>query len=107
MPKGSWKEFDDSPAMSRPNSLASDLPQNQQKVRVQRMRVGKSGKTVTLITGLKIDQIQAKEILKTLKTQCGTGGTLKDDSIELQGDKVDAVIKFLELLGYRPKKIGG
>ena len=82
------------------------MPRNQQQVRVQRSKSGKKGKMVTAINGLTIPEAEAKTLLKQLKTSGGTGGTLKDGVIELQGDQVAAVLTALEQKGFRPKQAG-
>ena len=46
-------------------------------------------------------------LLKLLKTKLGTGGTLKDDTIEIQGDHRDQIVEILTGLGYKAKKSGG
>jgi len=79
----------------------------QQRVRVQRTKAGKGGKLVTAITGLEIPEAEARALLKTLKASAGTGGTLKDGVIELQGDQVAPALAALEQAGFRPKQAGG
>ena len=108
MAKGGWQEF------SRPESLARGggaapqaTPKAQQRVRVQRTKAGKGGKLVTAISGLEAPDAELKALLKTLKARAGTGGTLKDGLIELQGDQVAAALEALEQAGYRPKQAGG
>ena len=111
--KGDWQEFGSSPASTaRPSSGASaaggaTTPKAQQKVRVQRTKAGKGGKLVTAITGLDIPETEARALLKTLKASSGTGGTLKDGVIELQGDQVASALAALEKEGFRPKQAGG
>ncbi len=106
MPKGSWREFND-PSTSKPNFPPLNTDRAELNVRVQKTRGGKSGKTVTVITGLQLEPDQARTLLKKLKANCGTGGTIKLDSLELQGDQVSAVIELLKSEGYCPKKSGG
>ena len=106
MPKGSWREFNHPPT-SNPNRSPLNADKAELNVRVQKTRGGKGGKTVTVITGLQLGQDQARTLLKKLKATCGTGGTIKLDSLELQGDQVSAVIQFLKSEGYSPKKSGG
>jgi len=108
MAKGGWQEF------SRPESLARSpgpgpgaTPKAQQRVRVQRTKAGKGGKLVTAISGLEAPEAELKALLKTLKARAGTGGTLKEGLIELQGDQVAAALAALEQAGYRPKQAGG
>ena len=107
MAKGSWREFGDSPATSRPDQSLLSIPKSARHVRVQRTRGGKSGKTVTLITGLELNASDLKLLLKKLKVACGTGGTVKADLLELQGDQLQGVIDLLTREGFAPKKSGG
>ena len=109
MPKGSWKEFDQDQVKpisasfgQEPLSLKRD-----QNVRVSKTRAGKKGKLVTEIHGLRLSSSQAKDLLRALKASCGTGGTVKDNIFELQGDQVRHVFEYLQEQGYRPKKSGG
>lgn len=107
--KGGWQEFggfSNGAAQARPAAAAA-IPKAQQRVRVQRTRAGKGGKLVTAITGLEAPEAELKALLKQLKAAAGTGGTLKDGLIELQGDQVGAALAALEAAGYRPKQAGG
>jgi translation initiation factor 1 len=106
--QGGWREFPRPESMARPASPASgSTPKAQQRVRVQRTKAGKGGKTVTVITGLEIAESEALALLKTLKARVGTGGAMKEGLIELQGDQVAAVLAELEKAGFRPKQAGG
>jgi translation initiation factor 1 len=111
--KGGWQEFSGSAASTaRPSAGPSaaggaTTPKAQQKVRVQRTKAGKGGKLVTAITGLEIPEVEARALLKTLKASSGTGGSLKDGVIELQGDQVAPALAALEKEGFRPKQAGG
>lgn len=91
-------------ATERPNQ---ELPPNQQNVRVQATRAGRKGKTVTVITGFHSKPETLTALLKQLKTQCGTGGTLKDNEIEIQGDHKQKILDILIKLGYKAKISGG
>lgn len=91
-------------AFERP---VQELPPNQQNIRVQATRKGKGGKTVTVITGFQAKPETLAELLKKLKTQCGTGGTLKDNEIEIQGDHTQKLVELLTQMGYKAKKSGG
>jgi translation initiation factor 1 len=108
--KGGWQEFS-SPglpaAQQRPAAGAPGVAKAQQQVRVQRTKTGRGGKLVTAITGLQAPETELKALLKQLKAAAGTGGTLKDGLIELQGDQVAAALTALEAAGYRPKQAGG
>lgn len=76
-------------------------------VRLQRQTKGRKGKGVTLISGLPLNQDELKNLAKTLKQKCGSGGSLKDGIIEIQGDQRDLLEKELTRLGYRVKRAGG
>lgn len=107
--KGGWQEFSReaalAPGLARPAAPAT--PKAQRRVRVQRTKAGKGGKLVTAITGLELPEPEARELLKALKASCGTGGSLKDGVIELQGDQVAPALAALEREGFRPKQAGG
>ncbi len=110
MAKGGWQEFSRPESLERGAANGSDgepAPKAQQRVRVQRTKAGKGGKLVTAITGLEASDAELKALLKQLKAAAGTGGTLKDGVIELQGDQVAAALAALEGVGYRPKQAGG
>jgi len=76
-------------------------------VRVGRETKGRKGKGVTVITGLKINEIELKFLAKDLKQKCGTGGTAKDGVIEIQGDQRDKMVEELQARGYTVKRVGG
>jgi translation initiation factor 1 len=109
--KGDWREFDQPGETSArrgiPAETASSRPPSLRQVRVQRTRAGRGGRTVTVVTGLEMDEREARTLLKRLKAQCGSGGTVRDGVIELQGDQVQAAIRALEGLGFRPRQAGG
>ena len=110
MAKGGWQEFSRPESLQRGTTGGADggtMPRAQQRVRVQRTKAGKGGKLVTAITGLEAPEAELKALLKQLKATCGTGGTLKEGVIELQGDQVAPALKALEGAGYRPKQAGG
>ncbi|MFO0075889.1 MAG: translation initiation factor, partial [Cyanobacteriota bacterium] len=75
--KGGWQEVPRSESLARPAAPPPATPRAQQRVRVQRTRAGKGGKTVTLISGLEVPQAEALALLKQLKASAGTGGALK------------------------------
>jgi len=74
-------------------------------VRLERKKRG--GKSVTVIEGLRIPEKEREMLLRKLKTGLGTGGALKDASLEIQGDHRDALIAALTKMGYSPKCSGG
>ena len=73
-------------------------------VRIFRERAGRGGKTVTVVRGLPGD---ATALLGELRRLCGTGGTLRDGALELQGDHRERVAAHLRGLGHRVKLAGG
>ncbi|MDA8155067.1 MAG: translation initiation factor [Actinomycetota bacterium] len=70
-------------------------------------RKGRGGKTVTVIDGLRMPMGKMDELLKQLKSRLGTGGTVKDESLEIQGDHRDKIIVELSGMGFAPKRSGG
>jgi translation initiation factor 1 len=76
-------------------------------VRVSRQTKGRGGKSVTLIQGLALDPVALALLGKQLRTACGSGGTVKDGVIEVQGDHCDLVMEELRKQGHQPKRAGG
>jgi translation initiation factor 1 len=76
-------------------------------VRVRRETGGRGGKTVTAIYGVALAGEPLKELAGALTRLCGTGGTVKDGTIEIQGDHRDRVVAALEQRGYAVKLAGG
>ena len=85
----------------------TNLPPSQQKATVRLDRKGRGGKSVTVIEGLRMPQKEREALLKQLKSKLGTGGTVKDTCLEIQGDYCDALMAALEKLGYPTKRSGG
>jgi translation initiation factor 1 len=76
-------------------------------VRLLRDRKSRGGKTVTLITGLSGTPAALAALASDLKRLCGTGGTLRGDVLELQGDFRERLRAELERRGYTVKVAGG
>ena len=76
-------------------------------VRVGRESKGRKGKGVTLVTGVPLSAAELKQLARELKQKCGTGGTLKDGVIEIQGDHRDTLIELLQAKGWPVKRAGG
>jgi translation initiation factor 1 len=76
-------------------------------VRVGREVKGRAGKGVTVVTGLPLAAAEIESLATRLKKRCGTGGTVRDGAIEIQGDHRDAVVAELAKLGWPAKKSGG
>ena len=76
-------------------------------VRVMRDRKQRGGKTVTVINGVIGSEAELTALAQQLKKLCGSGGTVKDGNIEIQGDHCDKVIAKLTASGYKVKRAGG
>jgi translation initiation factor 1 len=76
-------------------------------VRVFRETKGRGGKSVTVIKGVALKPDELAQLGKQLKTMCGSGGTVKDGVIEVQGDHCDRVIETLKGQGWNVKRAGG
>ena len=77
------------------------------RVRVARETQGRGGKAVTVVRGLPLDAAALAQMGKQLKAACGSGGTVKDGVIEVQGDHCDQVLALLQAQGYAAKRAGG
>jgi translation initiation factor 1 len=105
-----YREFGDnnSPALERSTERPTqELPPEKQNLRVQATRAGRKGKTVTVISGFQTKPETLQALVKQLKTQCGTGGTVKDNEIEIQGEHKQKILEILTKLGYKAKISGG
>ncbi|MBI9050449.1 MAG: translation initiation factor Sui1 [Anaerolineaceae bacterium] len=76
-------------------------------VRLERQSKGRKGKPVTLIRGVTLADDELKLLLRELKQICGSGGTLKDDVLEIQGDHRDRLAEILKKKGFKIKIVGG
>jgi translation initiation factor 1 len=83
------------------------MPTGDGAVRVSRRTKGRGGKTVTLVEGLALDSVALALLGKQLRTACGSGGTVKDGVIEVQGDHCEMVLAALIKGGHRAKRVGG
>lgn len=77
-----------------------DLPPGQQTLKLQSSRKGRKGKTVTIISGFQAKPETLTSLLKQLKALCGAGGTVKDMTLEIQGDHREKLTQKLAQLGY-------
>lgn len=76
-------------------------------VRVSRLTKGRGGKAVTIVKGVLVDAAALADLGKQLKAACGTGGTVKDGVIEVQGEHIERVMQILKAQGYTVKRAGG
>ncbi|MEG5135568.1 MULTISPECIES: translation initiation factor [unclassified Microcoleus] len=102
-----YSEFgntDNSAAMQRGTP---EVAPNQQNLKVEASRKGRGGKTVTVISGFQGKPEILADLAKQLKAQCGTGGTVKDNEIEIQGEHKQKIAEILKKMGYKAKISGG
>ena len=90
---------------SAPQGLA--LSPTQQTAFLHRASKGRGGKVVTLVKNLHLSPDNYKTLAKHLKQACGSGGTVKDGVIEIQGDHRETIAAALQDLGYKTKMAGG
>lgn len=91
-----------------PSETINTKTQNKKiTLKVGRETAGYKGKGITTIFDTPLDEAALLSLAATLKQKCGTGGTVKNDRIEIQGDQRERVIKELEKLGYQVKRAGG
>lgn len=100
------------PACGRPSSgcvcrIKDNVPKGDGTVRVSRETKGRKGKGVTIITGVPLGQDGLANLARQLKQRCGSGGTVKNGTIEIQGDHRDLLVEELKKHGYQVKRAGG
>ncbi|HQX17282.1 MAG TPA: hypothetical protein PLA27_12720 [Anaerolineales bacterium] len=83
------------------------VPRQQQTIYLHRESAGRGGKAVTLVKNLVLSAEEVKSLAKRLKQECGTGGTVKDGVIEIQGEHREKIAALLSKLGYKVKIAGG
>ena len=76
-------------------------------VRIRREVKGRKGKTATVIIGLPLDDNDLKQFAKKLKQRCGTGGSVKEGAIIIQGDHRNTILDEIKKKGYKAKLVGG
>lgn len=90
------------------NSAPVKPPKNRGRVDIKRTTAHRGGKTVTLVTGfVGIGLPEKEQLAKQMQKACGTGGTVKEGNIEIQGDQRTEVARILTEAGFRPVFAGG
>ena len=98
---------------SQPTEAAPERPAAKEPakrpvtLKVGRETAGRRGKGVTTVFDLPLDDDGVRELAAILKRRCGTGGTVKDGRIKIQGDQRERIVAELERLGYKVKRVGG
>lgn len=92
-----------------PANPAAAIPTRQLNtpVRVWLEKNGRGGKTVSVIKGIMSPPAGKEALVKLLKTRLGTGGAVKEDDVEIQGDHREKIVAILNELGYKAKSAGG
>jgi translation initiation factor 1 len=95
--------------MSKPvkQPAQKPAPAGPPRIRVARETAGRSGKGVTVVTGLPLSGEALEQLAGQLKRSCGAGGAVRDGRIEIQGEQRDRVVAELMKLGYDAKRAGG
>lgn len=94
----------EAPSASQPLKEPAKKPVT---LKVGRETAGRRGKGVTTVFDLPLNDDAVRELAALLKQRCGTGGTVKNGRIEIQGDQRERIVAELEKLGYKVKRVGG
>ncbi len=97
----------DAAAAARAAARAQAAPAGPARVRVSREVAGRSGKGVSVISGLPLAPAALEELGTRLKKLCGAGGSVHDGRIEIQGEHRDRLVSELQRLGFDAKRSGG
>src|SRR5574338_579006 len=91
---------------AKPSNIKS-LPPQQQMIYLHRDSKGRGGSTVTLVKKLVLSDDDMRDLAKKLKQLCGSGGTVKEGVIEIQGEHRQKIAEALQKMGYKVKIAGG
>lgn len=89
------------------NEKMETLPNDKQNLSIHLEKKHRGGKTVSIVKNFLGDTSDLAELGKLLKTKCGTGGSVKDGEIIIQGDFRKKISEILKNLGYKTKQVGG
>ena len=91
-----------------PPNVSKAAPKNRGRADIIRQTAGRGGKTVTVVKGfIGIGLVEKEQLAKAMQRACGTGGTVKNGQIEIQGDKRAEVARILAEANFRPVFAGG
>jgi translation initiation factor 1 len=103
-----WSSEEGDQRRKKENTASTkSLPQQQQTIYLHRESSGRGGKAVSLVKNLVLSADELKSLAKKLKQECGSGGTIKDGVIEIQGEHREKIADVLRKLGYKVKVAGG
>ncbi|KAB1064313.1 translation initiation factor [Salibacter halophilus] len=89
------------------DGVEETLPPEEQNLKVRIEKKGRGGKTAVVVKGFIGSEDDLKDLAKTIKTKCGTGGSAKDGEIIIQGEMRNKVLEVLQKEGYNAKQAGG
>jgi translation initiation factor 1 len=89
------------------SASVKSLPPHQQTAYLHHESKGRGGSVVTLVKNLVLSELDMKTLAKKLKTVCGSGGTVKNGMIEIQGEHREKIALTLKKMGYKVKIAGG
>jgi translation initiation factor 1 len=96
------------PSEPAPVSAAKPAGKNRGRVDILRVKAGRGGKTVTVVKNfVGIGLAEKEQLARAMQKACGTGGTVKDGQIEIQGDQRATVAQILAQANFRPVFAGG
>lgn len=99
---------ENSPADSGPPTAAKPAKKHRGRVDILRVKAGRGGKTVTVVKNfVGIGLPEKEQLARAMQKACGTGGTVKNGQIEIQGDKRAEVARILTEANFRPVFAGG
>jgi translation initiation factor 1 len=96
------------PEIAVPPAMVKPVKKSRGRVDIVRQTAGRGGKTVTVVKNfVGIGLPEKEQLAKAMQRACGTGGTVKDGQIEIQGDQREAVARILTEANFRPVFAGG
>lgn len=112
--KNTFNSFGDFVYSTNPDFQANDeeeemesLAPGEQLLSLHRETKGRGGKAVVIVRGFEGPEDELKTLGKALKAHCGTGGSVKDQEIIVQGDQREKVEAYLKAKGFKTKRVGG
>ncbi len=102
-----WSDGQDLRKTKNKNKSETPIVPGEVTLRVRLEKKNRGGKTVTVIYELPDNEKYFKKLTKKLKAKCGCGGSFKGESIEIQGDRKEDIIKILEGEGFKAISSGG